>query len=157
MAVLRSLSHKNVLRFIGVLYKDQKLHLLTEYISGGTLKELIHDQEETLPWDQRINFAKDIASGMAYLHNCDIIHRDLNSNNCLVREVRQKNQLLLWKSSKLFDCDRHEHNIIINTLLSCRFLIFENVEILLNIIYNIYYSCFVKKTQPIDLVTRHKK
>ncbi|XP_050713256.1 LIM domain kinase 1-like isoform X3 [Eriocheir sinensis] len=86
VAVLRSLSHKNVLRFIGVLYKDQKLHLLTEYISGGTLKELIHDLEEPLPWDQRISFAKDIASGMAYLHNCDIIHRDLNSNNCLVKE-----------------------------------------------------------------------
>ncbi|KAG0714818.1 LIM domain kinase 1 [Chionoecetes opilio] len=72
--------------FIGVLYKDKKLHLVTEFISGGTLKEIIHDQEEALPWDQRISFAKDIASGMAYLHNCDIIHRDLNSNNCLVRE-----------------------------------------------------------------------
>lgn len=91
VAVLRSLSNKNVLRFIGVLYKDKKLHLLTEYISGGTLKEIIHDQEEPLPWDQRISFAKDIASGMAYLHNCDIIHRDLNSNNCLVREVRTYN------------------------------------------------------------------
>ncbi|XP_042860395.1 LIM domain kinase 1-like [Penaeus japonicus] len=86
VAVLRSLSHKNVLRFIGVLYKDRKLHLLTEYISGGTLKEIIHALDEPLPWDQRINFAKNIASGMAYLHNCDIIHRDLNSHNCLVRE-----------------------------------------------------------------------
>ncbi|XP_071527350.1 LIM domain kinase 1 isoform X3 [Panulirus ornatus] len=86
VAVLRSLSHKNVLRFIGVLYKDRKLHLLTEYIGGGTLKEIIHNLEESLPWDQRISFAKDIAAGMAYLHNCDIIHRDLNSNNCLVRE-----------------------------------------------------------------------
>ncbi|KAK8721618.1 hypothetical protein OTU49_012665, partial [Cherax quadricarinatus] len=63
VAVLRSLSHKNVLRFIGVLYKDRKLHLLTEYIGGGTLKEIIHNLEEPLPWDQRISFAKDIASG----------------------------------------------------------------------------------------------
>ncbi|XP_068248723.1 LIM domain kinase 1-like isoform X3 [Palaemon carinicauda] len=86
VAVLRSLSHKNVLRFIGVLYKDRKLHLLTEYISGGTLKEILQDMEKSLPWDQRISFAKDISSGMAYLHSCDIIHRDLNSHNCLVRE-----------------------------------------------------------------------
>lgn len=96
VAVLRSLSHKNVLRFIGVLYKDRKLHLLTEYISGGTLKEIIHALDEPLPWDQRISFAKDIASGMAYLHNCDIIHRDLNSHNCLVREVRCMIQI--WES-----------------------------------------------------------
>lgn len=34
VAVLRSLHHTNVLRFIGVLYKEKKLHLVTEYIAG---------------------------------------------------------------------------------------------------------------------------
>lgn len=86
VAVLRSLSHNNVLRFIGVLYKDKKLHLLTEFISGGTLKELIHDSGLPLPWEQRVSFAKDIACGMSYLHSMNIIHRDLNSHNCLVRD-----------------------------------------------------------------------
>ncbi|XP_034192448.1 LIM domain kinase 1 isoform X2 [Osmia lignaria lignaria] len=86
VAVLRSLHHNNVLRFIGVLYKDKKLHLVTEYIAGGTLRALLHDINETLPWEQRMSFAKDIAAGMAYLHSMNIIHRDLNSHNCLVRE-----------------------------------------------------------------------
>lgn len=86
VAVLRSLSHHNVLRFIGVLYRDKKLHLVTEFIPGGSLKELIHDSGLPLPWEQRILFAKDIACGMAYLHSMNIIHRDLNSLNCLVRE-----------------------------------------------------------------------
>lgn len=97
MAVLRSLHHCNVLRFIGVLCKDKKLHLVTEYISGGTLKDLIHDMNEPLPWEQRVNFAKDIASGMSYLHASNIIHRDLNSHNCLVREVN-----IFLKNLKLF-------------------------------------------------------
>lgn len=87
VAVLRSLHHHNVLRFIGVLYKDKKLHLVTEFIPGGTLKDLIHDMSEPLPWEQRVSFAKDIAAGCTYLHSMNIIHRDLNSNNCLVREV----------------------------------------------------------------------
>lgn len=78
--------HNNVLRFIGVLYKDKKLHLVTEYIAGGTLRALLHDTNEPLPWEQRTSFAKDIAAGMAYLHSMNIIHRDLNSHNCLVRE-----------------------------------------------------------------------
>ncbi|XP_044261442.1 LIM domain kinase 1 isoform X3 [Tribolium madens] len=86
VAVLRSLHHNNVLRFIGVLYKERRLHLVTEYISGGTLTELIHDTSQPLPWEQRVSFAKDIAAGMAYLHSMNIIHRDLNSHNCLVRE-----------------------------------------------------------------------
>ncbi|KAG5881464.1 hypothetical protein JTB14_000892 [Gonioctena quinquepunctata] len=86
VAVLRSLHHNNVLRFIGVLYKERRLHLVTEYISGGTLTELLHDSVQPLPWEQRVSFAKDIAAGMAYLHSMNIIHRDLNSHNCLVRE-----------------------------------------------------------------------
>ena len=88
VAVMRTLSHGNVLRFIGVLYKEKRLHLVTELVAGGTLKDLLHDSNELLSWQERISFAKDIASGMAYLHSKSIIHRDLNSNNCLVRDVR---------------------------------------------------------------------
>lgn len=40
---MRSLDHPHVLKFIGVLYKDKKLNLITEYIEGGTLKDYIRD------------------------------------------------------------------------------------------------------------------
>ena len=40
-----------------------------------------------LNWANRISIARDISAGMEYLHNSNIIHRDLNSNNCLVKEV----------------------------------------------------------------------
>uniref|UniRef100_A0A8C9SZW1 non-specific serine/threonine protein kinase n=1 Tax=Scleropages formosus TaxID=113540 RepID=A0A8C9SZW1_SCLFO len=64
--VMRCLDHPNVLKFIGVLYKDKRLNFIAEYIKGGTLREIIKK--------------------MAYLHSMNIIHRDLNSHNCLVRE-----------------------------------------------------------------------
>ena len=38
-------------------------------------------------WGTRMAIARDIAAGMEYLHRSSIIHRDLNSNNCLVKEV----------------------------------------------------------------------
>uniref|UniRef100_A0AAR2J4J0 LIM domain kinase 2 n=1 Tax=Pygocentrus nattereri TaxID=42514 RepID=A0AAR2J4J0_PYGNA len=82
--VMRSLDHPNVLKFIGVLYKDKRLNLITEFIEGGTLKDFIRDMDP-FPWRQRVSFAKGIASGMAYLHSMSIIHRDLNSHNCLVK------------------------------------------------------------------------
>lgn len=89
VAVLRSLSHRNVLRFIGVLYKEKKLHLITEFVGGGTLASLLHATSNQVPlsWAEKIHFARDISMGMTYLHSKSIIHRDLNSGNCLVRDV----------------------------------------------------------------------
>uniref|UniRef100_A0A8C9Z8X9 LIM domain kinase 1 n=1 Tax=Sander lucioperca TaxID=283035 RepID=A0A8C9Z8X9_SANLU len=84
--VMRCLDHPNVLKFIGVLYKDKRLNFIAEYIKGGTLREIIKKMDSNYPWNQRVSFAKDIAAGMTYLHSMNIIHRDLNSYNCLVRE-----------------------------------------------------------------------
>lgn len=36
--VMRNLSHPNVLRFIGVLYKDKRLNVISEYVECGTLR-----------------------------------------------------------------------------------------------------------------------
>lgn len=46
---MRSLDHPNVLKFIGVLYKDKKLNLLTEYIEGGTLKDFLRSVVSAAP------------------------------------------------------------------------------------------------------------
>ncbi|CAK1590018.1 unnamed protein product [Parnassius mnemosyne] len=86
VAVLRSLQHPNVLRFVGVLYKDKRLHLVTEYVAGGTLHQLLQDSRRPLGWARRAALARDVAAGVGYLHRMNVIHRDLNSHNCLVRE-----------------------------------------------------------------------
>ncbi|CAF3860279.1 unnamed protein product [Adineta steineri] len=84
--VLKRLNHPNVLHFIGLLLdKDNQMCFLVDYIAGGTLKNIIHDLSISLTWLQRLRYAKDIAAGMEYLHSCNIIHRDLNSSNCLVK------------------------------------------------------------------------
>uniref|UniRef100_A0A8C4NEN6 non-specific serine/threonine protein kinase n=1 Tax=Eptatretus burgeri TaxID=7764 RepID=A0A8C4NEN6_EPTBU len=83
--VMRCLEHPNVLRLLGVLYKARRLNLITEYIEGGTLRDTIRQMDDPLPWELRAGFARDITSGMAYLHSMNIIHRDLNSPNCFVK------------------------------------------------------------------------
>ena len=62
--MLRSLDHPNVLKLLGVMYKDKKLNLVTEFIEGGTLKDLLHDTSKPLSVLQKVNMAKDISSGM---------------------------------------------------------------------------------------------
>lgn len=39
--VMRCLDHPNVLKFIGLFYKDKRLNFISEYIRGGTLRETI--------------------------------------------------------------------------------------------------------------------
>lgn len=84
--VMRCLEHPNVLKFIGILYKDKRLNLISEYVQGGTLRDTILKMASDHPWNLRVSYAKDIAAGMAYLHSMNVIHRDLNSHNCFVRE-----------------------------------------------------------------------
>ncbi|KAM4620240.1 LIM domain kinase 1-like [Polymixia lowei] len=84
--VMRCLDHPNVLKFIGLFYKDKRLNFVSEYVQGGTLNDTIKRMDHDFPWSVRVSFAKDIAAGMAYLHSMNVIHRDLNSHNCLVRE-----------------------------------------------------------------------
>lgn len=119
VAVLRSLSHRNVLRFIGVLYKEKKLHLITEFVGGGTLASLLHDsssQSVPLSWSERIHFARDISMGMSYLHSKSIIHRDLNSGNCLVRDVGKDRTVIVadFGLARLCKTSSDGHGTVIN-------------------------------------------
>ncbi|KAF7697347.1 LIM domain kinase 1 [Silurus meridionalis] len=84
--VMRCLDHPNVLKFIGVLYKDKRVNFISEYVQGGTLRETIQKMDNNYPWKLRVSYAKDISAGMAYLHSVNMIHRDLNSHNCFVRQ-----------------------------------------------------------------------
>jgi len=85
--VLRGLSHPRLLRYIGFLYNKRKdLHIITEFIPGGTLEDLLHTSTQPLSFVYKLMLGIDIASAMEYLHSQEIIHRDLNSPNCLMRE-----------------------------------------------------------------------
>ncbi|XP_062521648.1 LIM domain kinase 1-like isoform X2 [Corticium candelabrum] len=84
--LLQHLEHRNVLKFVGFMFKDNEISLLTEFISGGTLIQKLEDKAAVFSWKQRALFARDISAGMAYLHDNSVIHRDLTSHNCLIRE-----------------------------------------------------------------------
>ncbi|KAM4068632.1 hypothetical protein ACB094_12G027600 [Castanea mollissima] len=89
---LRTLSlirHRNVVRMAGYCIKDGYGYIVTEYMPGGTLFDVLSQSDPclSLDWDTRYRIAFGIAQGLSYLHHdcvAQIIHRDIKSDNILM-------------------------------------------------------------------------
>lgn len=83
ISVMATLNHPTVLRFIGAT-ETAPYTIVTQWMPGGNLYRALH-QQKINNTDLTIA-AFDIARGMKYLHNNQIIHRDLKTLNILLDE-----------------------------------------------------------------------
>uniref|UniRef100_A0A0R0K2G7 non-specific serine/threonine protein kinase n=1 Tax=Glycine max TaxID=3847 RepID=A0A0R0K2G7_SOYBN len=84
--ILSKIQHKNVVKFVGACTKPPNLYLVTEYMSGGSMFDFLHKQKTVLALPSLLKVAIDVSEGMKYLHQNDIIHRDLKAANLLIDE-----------------------------------------------------------------------
>ncbi|XP_020218062.1 serine/threonine-protein kinase STY46 isoform X3 [Cajanus cajan] len=84
--IMKRLRHPNVLLFMGAVYSQERLAIVTELLPRGSLFKNLHSNNQTLDIRRRLRMALDVARGMNYLHhrNPPIVHRDLKSSNLLV-------------------------------------------------------------------------
>jgi Janus kinase 2 len=91
VSIMCDLRHPNVLLFIGACVDPPNLAIITEFMSHGSLWDVLHTpkpDEYLVQWNNRIKLAIDVALGMNYIHgfNPVIIHRDLKSPNVLLND-----------------------------------------------------------------------
>ena len=73
-----------------------------EYMPGGSMHDFLHQKKGVLSFPSLLRVAVDVSKGMNYLHQKNIIHRDLKAANLLLDEdgVRNKffafNLVIFW-------------------------------------------------------------
>ncbi|KAJ6908370.1 G-type lectin S-receptor-like serine/threonine-protein kinase LECRK3 [Populus alba x Populus x berolinensis] len=79
--------HKNLVRLLGYCTEGSHRLLVYEYMSNGSLANLLFRNERIPDWSDRVKIALDIAKGILYLHEeCEapIIHCDIKPHNILM-------------------------------------------------------------------------
>ncbi|RZB43275.1 serine/threonine-protein kinase STY46-like isoform X1 [Glycine soja] len=84
--IMRKVRHKNVVQFIGACTKPPGLCIVTEFMSGGSVYDYLHKQKGFFKFPTLLKVAIDVSKGMNYLHQHNIIHRDLKAANLLMDE-----------------------------------------------------------------------
>jgi non-specific serine/threonine protein kinase len=83
------LNHPNILTLHDVGEHDGALFLVTELLEGATLRRRL--ERGPLPWTVAMEWAAELAEGLATAHELGIVHRDLKPDNIwITRDERIK-------------------------------------------------------------------
>ena len=82
-----ALHHPNIAQIFEIGDHDGTHYIAMEYVQGGTLRELLHRGK--LEIKRTIDFAAQVASGLAAAHKAGVIHRDIKPENLIVTTSSQ--------------------------------------------------------------------
>ncbi len=82
--VAKRLHHAGVQRSLDLGTVRSEPYLVLEYVEGENLRRRLRRFEGPLPLDLALDWGRQLASTLAYLHGQGIVHRDLKPENILV-------------------------------------------------------------------------
>jgi serine/threonine protein kinase len=82
-ALQRIPHHEHVIRHYGVHLGTCSLHIVMEYVPGGSISALLSSLGAFHESAVR-EYARQLCRGLAFLHSHNIVHRDIKGANCLV-------------------------------------------------------------------------
>ncbi|KAJ7040994.1 hypothetical protein C8F04DRAFT_1031883 [Mycena alexandri] len=80
--IWRQLCHPNLLPFFGLYYLDNRLCLVSPWMENGNIMQFLSKQSPNI--GHRLSLILDVALGLQYLHEQNVVHGDLKAINILV-------------------------------------------------------------------------
>lgn len=84
VTILSELKHTNVVGMHEAFFYDSKFWMYLEYCEVGAVDNIIHELEHGLSEPQIQSITKQMCTGLKFLHDNGVIHRDLKAGNVLV-------------------------------------------------------------------------
>ncbi|OZJ04899.1 hypothetical protein BZG36_02499 [Bifiguratus adelaidae] len=85
ITMLKDLDHENIVQYLGFEVTKEHINIFLEYVSGGSIASGVH-KHGGFPEPVIRNFTRQILLGLEYLHERNILHRDIKAANILVDE-----------------------------------------------------------------------
>jgi tRNA A-37 threonylcarbamoyl transferase component Bud32 len=116
LAALRVINHPRVPRFIRKFESPDNLYIVMENINGGDLFEYLVEADK-LPYEEATDILSKLISIVKYLDELSLMHRDLKTENMLIKKRRgvKKIYLIDFGLAKFID-SREESNEKIGTI-----------------------------------------
>ena len=117
--ILKKLSHPNIVRIYEFYESKNNFYLINEYCDGGELYNYIN--KSTLNEQQLSVLFYQVFSGLCYLHENNILHRDMKPENILISK-KEKDlyndeeyfwiQIIDFGTAKIFEHDKKLKSIV---------------------------------------------
>lgn len=82
--IMKLLNNENTMKLYDVYESKNHLYLITEYVSGGELFEYLVKCNGPMSEYEAVKLFDELMSGVLFLHNWGIVHRDLKLENILI-------------------------------------------------------------------------
>ncbi|KAF7725761.1 hypothetical protein EC973_009378 [Apophysomyces ossiformis] len=86
VSLLKTLSHSNVIQFLGFIPSDRHINIVLEYAENGSLVSTLK-AFGAFPEKLVASFCIKILKGLEYLHSNDVVHCDLKAANILTTKT----------------------------------------------------------------------